>query len=77
MQTLVVVIIIVVVLILAIAGLGWNTFFGGVKQGAEKLGVTPIIKNVTEQGKEFISGIATNTTKEVMNEFKSSINSNK
>jgi len=69
------VVLIVVVLILAIAGLGWNTFFNGVKKGAEKLGVMPAINNITGQAKQYVTGIATNTTKEVVGSLKSSLKS--
>jgi hypothetical protein len=30
-----------------IMGLGWNTFFEGIKKGADKLGITSIIENAT------------------------------
>jgi hypothetical protein len=36
------------VIILAIIGLGWQTFLAGVKKGADKIGLTPIIKNHLE-----------------------------
>lgn len=74
LQTLIVVMI-VVVLILAIAGFGWNTFYSGVKKGAEKLGVMPAINNITGQGKKYVTDMATNTTKEVMGSLKSSMKS--
>jgi len=36
--------IMVVIVILAIIGLGWNTFFSGVLKGADKIGITSIVK---------------------------------
>lgn len=39
--------IIVIIFFLAIIGLGWDTFFGGVKKGADKLGITSIMENAT------------------------------
>lgn len=39
--------IIVIIFFLTIIGLGWDTFFGGVKKGADKLGITSIMENAT------------------------------
>jgi len=58
-------IIIVGVLILAIMGLGWQTFFGGVEKGAEKVGITKAIKNITNDIQKSIGSIVSNTTKSV------------
>jgi len=58
-------IIIVGVLILAIMGLGWQTFFGGVQKGAEKVGITKAIKNITNDIQKSIGSIVINTTKSV------------
>ncbi len=43
----IILIILVIVFFLAILGLGWNTFFEGIKRGADKIGITSIIENVT------------------------------
>jgi hypothetical protein len=56
-------IIIVGVLILAIMGLGWQTFFGGVQKGAEKVGITKAIKNITNDIQNSLGKIVSNTTK--------------
>ena len=58
-------IIIAGVLILAIMGLGWQTFFGGVQKGAEKVGITKAIKNITNGIQKSIGNIVSNTTKSV------------
>ncbi len=58
-------IIIVGVLILAIMGLGWQTFFGGVQKGAEKVGITKAIKNITTGIQNSLGNIVSNTTKNV------------
>jgi len=58
-------IIIVGVLILAIVGLGWQTFFGGVQKGADKVGITKAIKNITNDIQKSIGSIVSNTTKSV------------
>ena len=42
----------VIVFFLAILGLGWNTFFEGVKKGADKIGITSIIENATSSAAE-------------------------
>ena len=48
----IILIILVIVFFLAILGLGWNTFFGGIKKGADKLGITSKIENATGSGTE-------------------------
>ena len=53
------------VLILAIMGLGWQTFFGGVQKGAEKVGITKAIKNITNGIQNSLGNIVSNTTKNV------------
>ncbi len=53
--------IIVIIVILAIIGLGWNTFFSGVMKGADKIGITSIVKNVTNDAAE----IAKNASREI------------
>ena len=58
-------IIIVGVLILAIVGLGWQTFFGGVQKGADKVGITKAIKNITNDIQNSLGNIVSNTTKNV------------
>jgi hypothetical protein len=58
-------IIIAGILILAIMGLGWQTFFGGVQKGAEKVGITKAIKNITNDIQKSIGSIVSNTTKSV------------
>jgi hypothetical protein len=37
---------------LAILGLGWHTFFEGIKKGIDKLGITSIIENATGSATE-------------------------
>jgi len=58
-------IIIAGVLILAIIGLGWQTFFGGVQKGAEKVGITKAIKNITNDIQISLGNIVSNITKNV------------
>jgi hypothetical protein len=53
------------VLILAIMGLGWQTFFGGVEKGAEKVGITKAIKNIANDIQKSLGNIVSNTTKNV------------
>ncbi|HJY10823.1 MAG TPA: hypothetical protein VJ250_07705 [Nitrososphaeraceae archaeon] len=54
--------IVVIIVFLAILGLGWNTFFEGVKKGAEKLGITSLIENATNKGIE----VAKNASREII-----------
>ncbi len=55
-------IILVIVFFLAILGLGWNTFFEGVKKGADKIGITSIVENVSSSGTE----IARNASRDII-----------
>ena len=50
--SLIILIILVIVFFLAILGLGWNTFFEGVKKGADKIGITSMIENATNSAAE-------------------------
>jgi hypothetical protein len=43
-------IILVIIFFLAVLGLGWNTFFEGIKKGADKIGITSIVENATSSG---------------------------
>lgn len=52
--------IVIAVVILAIMGLGWQTFFAGVKKGADKVGLTSIVKNITDQAKQSFGGVVKN-----------------
>ena len=57
--------IVIAVIILAIMGLGWQTFFAGVKKGADKVGLTSIMKNITDQAKQSFGGIIKNPSSPV------------
>jgi hypothetical protein len=57
--------IVIAVVILAIMGLGWQTFFAGVKKGADKVGLTSIMKNITDQAKQSFGGIIKNPSSPV------------
>jgi hypothetical protein len=53
----IILIILVIVFFLAILGLGWNTFFEGIKKGADKLGITSRIENATGSATEMYKSI--------------------
>ena len=55
--------IIIGVVVLAIIGLGWQTFFSGMWNGAQRIGQNPIVQNVTNEAKQGIKDIINNTTK--------------
>ena len=57
--------IVIAVIILAIMGLGWQTFFAGVKKGADKVGLTSIMKNITDQAKQSFGGVVKNLSSPV------------
>ncbi len=48
------------IIILAILGLGWQTFFSGVLKGAQKIGLNPVIKNLTNEAKEGAKQVISN-----------------
>ena len=52
--------IVIAVVLLAVMGLGWQTFFAGVKKGADKVGLTSIVKNITDQAKQSFGGVVRN-----------------
>jgi len=54
---------IALVLFLAIIGLGWETFFTGVLKGVDKIGITPVIKNITDTTKESLQGIISESSR--------------
>jgi hypothetical protein len=55
-------VVIVILFILAIIGLGWQGFLGGVKKGADKLGITSLVTNLTDQLKnELMKRVGNNT----------------
>ncbi|MGD1835992.1 MAG: hypothetical protein ACPKPY_12600 [Nitrososphaeraceae archaeon] len=55
-----------IVLFLAIVGLGWETFFTGVVKGADKIGITPIVKNLTDSTKESITDLISESSSETV-----------
>jgi len=59
---LILLLIVVGITILAIIGLGWSTFFSGVQKGAEKVGITKAIKNLTNDVENSISKFVKNAT---------------
>ena len=54
--------VVVAIVFLAILGLGWDTFFAGVKKGADKLGITSIVENATNSATE----IAKNASRDIV-----------
>ena len=40
--------ILIIIVLLALLGLGWDTFVSGVKKGADKVGITPIVQGALE-----------------------------
>lgn len=43
-------------------GLGWDTFFAGVKKGADKIGITSIVQNASDDAAE----IAKNASRDIV-----------
>jgi hypothetical protein len=40
--------ILIIIVLLALQGLGWDTFVSGVKEGADKVGLTPIVQGAVQ-----------------------------
>lgn len=56
--------IIVIIVFLAILGLGWDTFFSGVRKGADRIGISSIVENATNNTIGFIK----NASQEIVGE---------
>jgi len=50
--------IVVIIVFLAIVGLGWNTLFEGVRKGADRIGIAPIVENVTNSATEIAKNVS-------------------
>jgi hypothetical protein len=61
-----IVLILVILVILALIGLGWDTFFGGVKKGVEKIANLPEVKNLTNRAKNEFGSIIGNSTLDII-----------
>jgi len=61
-----IVLILAILVILALVGLGWDTFFAGVKKGVEKIGNLPEIKNITNKAKNEFDTIVGNSTADIV-----------
>jgi hypothetical protein len=46
--------ILVIIILLALIGLGWDTVVSGVKKGADKVGITPIIQGFANGAREIV-----------------------
>jgi hypothetical protein len=61
-----IVLILAILVILAVVGLGWDTFFGGVKKGVEKISNLPEVKNLTNKAKSEFDNIIGNSTFDII-----------
>ena len=46
--------ILIIIFLLALMGLGWDTFVSGVKKGADKVGITPIVQGFANSAREIV-----------------------
>jgi hypothetical protein len=60
-----IVLILAVLVILAVVGLGWNAFFGGVKKGVEKIGNLPEVRNLTDKARSEFNSVIGNSTLDI------------
>ena len=51
---------------IAIIGLGWETFFTGVLKGVDKIGITPVLKNITDTTKDSLQGIISESSRDTL-----------
>lgn len=49
--------IIIGVLILVVIGIGWQTFFSGILDGAKKVGDSPLVRNATGEAKDLVKSL--------------------
>ena len=61
-----IVLILAILVILSVIGLGWDTFFGGVKKGVEKISNLPEVKNLTDKAKSEFDNIIGNSTFDII-----------
>jgi Tfp pilus assembly protein PilO len=61
-----IVLILAILVVLAVVGLGWETFFNGVKKGAEKISNLPEVKNLTDKAKSEFDNIVGNSTVDII-----------
>ena len=55
--------VVIAVVILAIIGLGWQAFFSGVWQGAQKVGQNPLVQNITKEVEDKVGDTISDSTK--------------
>jgi uncharacterized membrane protein len=59
--------VILIIVVLAIIGLGWQVFVSGVFKGAEKIiNTTPVLKNTTQEAKQYFGDIINNMSQGVI-----------
>jgi Tfp pilus assembly protein PilO len=61
-----IVLILAILVVLAVVGLGWETFFNGVKKGAEKISNLPEVKNLTDKAKSKFDNVVGNSTVDII-----------
>jgi hypothetical protein len=54
--------VVIAIVILAIIGLGWQTFFSGVWQGAQKVGQNPLVQNITREVEDKVADAIPDST---------------
>ena len=54
--------VVIAIVILAIIGLGWQAFFSGVWQGAQKVGQNPLVQNITREVEDKVADAIPDST---------------
>ena len=52
--------ILIIIVLLALLGLGWDTFVSGVKNGADKVGITPILQGFVNGARQMVENATGN-----------------
>lgn len=60
-------IILVIVVFLAVVGLGLDTFLGGIMRGVDRLGLTNVVSNITENADDVIQNLTREGVNSVLN----------
>ena len=49
--------ILIIILLLALIGLGWDSLVSGVKKGADRVGITPIVRGFANGARELVENV--------------------
>jgi hypothetical protein len=59
--------ILIIIFLLALIGLGWDSFVSGVKKGADKVGIMPIVQGLANGSREIFENGTRNIVSNLSN----------